>query len=233
MGRTHPVSVRMALAAGFFLTTAAVGFVLSHAPPTVTRSPAPMLDATELGSSTLGSRICQARETLPRGTTAIRLWLEAVIGPHVSAEAISGTHVVTHGARSPGWTAGSVTIPVTPVTRRWSNVTVCVDIAQSRELVGVQIVKTAPASAATDRQGPLPSAQRQRTAAYRQGPLPGRILVEYLQPGRASWWSLAVSVARRMGLGHAVSGPSVALLAAALMLAVAVAVSRVILKELA
>jgi hypothetical protein len=222
----------MALAAGLCLTAAAVAFVLSHAPPEVTRYPSPMLDATELGSNTLGARICQAGETLPRGTTAIRVWLEAAIGPHVSAEAISGTHVVTHGVRGAGWTAGSVTIPVTRVTRRWSNVRVCVAFAQSRELVGLQIVQTASASAATARQGPLPSTRRQSTAAYREGPLPGRILVEYLRPGRESWWSLAVSVARRMGLGHAFSGPSVPLLAAALMLTVAIAVSRVILSEL-
>jgi hypothetical protein len=219
----------MALAAGLFSTAAAVAVVLSQAPPAVTRHPVPILDTAELGSSTLGSRICQAGETLPRGTTAIRVWLEAVIGPHVSADAISDAHLVTRGARDAGWTAGSVTIPVNRVTRRWSNVTVCVDVAQSRELVGMQIARTAPGVAATDRQGPLPG----RTPTYRNGPLPGRILVEYLQPGHASWWSLAASVARRMGLGHAFSGPAVPLLAVALMLLVAIATARAILEELA
>ena len=37
-------------------------------------------------------------------------------------------------------------------------------------------------------------------------PLPGRMRVEYLAPGRRSWFSLARYVARRLGLGHVPSG---------------------------
>ncbi len=192
-----------------------------------------MIDAHELGASNLRSRICQTKETLPRGTTAIRVWLEAVIGPRVSIDVLSGTHVITHGARDAGWTAGSVTIPVTHVTRLWTNATVCVNIARSPEQVGAQIAPTASVVAAVDRQWLPPQATSRLTLPYRQGPLPGRLMVEYLQPGRTSWWSRAISVARRMGLGHAGSGTWLSLLAATLMLTVAIAMSRLILKELA
>jgi len=57
-------------------------------------------------------------------------------------------------------------------------------------------------------------------------------MIEYLRPGESSWWSLATSVARRMGLGRAETGTWVALLAILLMVAVGGAMSRVILKEL-
>jgi hypothetical protein len=47
-------------------------------------------------------------------------------------------------------------------------------------------------------------------------PLPGRISVQYLQPGHRSWWSLALSVARRLGLGRTAPGTWNALLVALL-----------------
>lgn len=47
--------------------------------------------------------------------------------------------------------------------------------------------------------------------------LPGRMHVEYLSADSGSWASFVPTVARRLGRGHAWSGPSVALLAALLM----------------
>lgn len=76
---------------------------------------------------------------------------------------------------------------------------------------------------------PAGAALAARSAA---GPLPGRVVAEYLRPSRSSWWSLAPSVARRMGLGHAPSGTWSALLVLALMAAVVLVCSRVILREL-
>ncbi len=220
---------RVALAAGLTLTAIAIGVVLSRSPPAVTRS-TPMTAAVGFGTSALGARICQSGEVLPRSTTAIRVWLEAVIGPPVSVEASSGSHLLTRGTRGPGWTTGSVTIPVRTVTRTVSHVTVCVNVGRPREPIGLHGVRTATAVAAFDRQGPLPRTAR-APPRYREGPLPGRIVIEYLRPGNSSWWSLATSVARRMGLGRAASGTWIAVLAIVLMLALAVVMSRAILME--
>jgi hypothetical protein len=221
---------RVALAAGLTLTAIAIGVVLSRSPPAVTRS-TPMTAAVGFGTSPVGARICQSGEVLPRGTTAIRVWLEAVIGPPVSVEASAGSRLLTRGARGPGWTTGSITIPVRTVTRTVSRVTVCVNVSQPREPIGVHGVRTATAVAAFDRQGPLPRTAHASAPQYREGPLPGRMVIEYLRPGERSWWSLATSVARRMGLGRAASGTWIAVLAIVLMLALAVVMSRTILGE--
>jgi hypothetical protein len=69
-------------------------------------------------------------------------------------------------------------------------------------------------------------------ARGQHGPLPGRVRVEYLRPGDASWWSIAPEVARRMGLGHAAAGTWSVLLVLALMGCVVVLCSRLILREL-
>src|SRR6202043_813748 len=53
--------------------------------------------------------------------------------------------------------------------------------------------------------------------------------VEYLRPGHSSWWSLASSVARRMGLGHAAAGTWIVFLLIALMITVVTLASRLIL----
>jgi hypothetical protein len=56
--------------------------------------------------------------------------------------------------------------------------------------------------------------------------------MEYLRPGRKSWWSLASSVAHHMGLGHAASGTWIVFLVLALMLTVVILASRLALREL-
>jgi hypothetical protein len=224
---------RLVLGVGLALIGIALVLVLSSSPPAVIRSDAPVITSFNFGRTSDRSRICQAGEVLPRGATAIRVWLEAVIGPAVEVEALSGGRVVAHGARGPGWTSGSVTVPVKPMPRIASPVTICVNVARAREPIGLQGVRTSAKIAATDRQGPLSHAGKAHAPTYRYGPLPGRVVIEYLRTGNASWWSLARSVARRMGLGHAGSGAWIPLLAIALMLAVAGVMSRLILREIA
>ncbi len=63
-------------------------------------------------------------------------------------------------------------------------------------------------------------------------PLPGRISVEYLHPGPRSWASLAVSVARRLGLGRAAAGTGNALLVLALALTVLTLSSWLVVRDL-
>jgi hypothetical protein len=224
---------RVVLGAALAVIAVALVLVLSRSPPAVTRSGAPVINAFELDRSSARSRICQAGETLPRGATAIRVWLEAVIGPPVEVEALSGRRVLARGARGAGWTAGSVTVPIRPVPRAAAHVTVCVNVAAAREAIGVRGVRTAAQVAASDRQGPLSHAHQARAPTYREGHLPGRVVIEYLRPGTKSWWSLVRSVVRRMGLGHAGSGAWIALLAVALMLAAGAVTSRLLLEELA
>jgi len=53
-----------------------------------------------------------------------------------------------------------------------------------------------------------------------------------MEPGGGSWWSRALSVARHMGIGHAISGTWVALLVAALVAALCALVIRLGWREL-
>jgi hypothetical protein len=227
------LKARTALGAGLAVVAIALALVLSSSPPAVTRSGAPVISSYNLGRSKEPSRICQAGEVLPRDTSAIRVWLEAVIGPRVEVQAISHGRVIARGTRGPGWTSGSVTVPISPRPRQASPVTVCTSFAKPSEPVGPVGVSTGAKVAATDRQGPLGHAGKDRAASYREGPMSGRVVIEYLQPGKRSWWSLARTVARHMGLGHAGSGPLIPLLALALMLALAGVTTGLVLRELA
>jgi hypothetical protein len=210
--------VKIALILALALVAIALAGVLSGSPPAVTRAKAPMADANTVGRLTGGDEVCQGGEVVPRGTTAMRVWLEAVVGPPLTLTARSGSRVLTSGARGAGWSTGSVTIPVRPLARTRSDVTVCVGVGQAREPVRVRGIAGPP-----------------RYAAYDAGhePLAGRVLIEYLRPGGRSWWSLARSVVRRMGLGHALGGAWVALLALAIVAAMVAAASWLVLRELA
>ena len=161
--------------------------------------------------------MCQPGESLPRETSALRLSLEATVGPRVAVELLVGSRRLDSGTRGSGWTAASVTVPVKPLGLAVSHVTLCFAIAATRVRVGMLGADT-------------PRAQAARLVGG--GALPGRVRVEYMRAGHASWLSLARSVARRMGLGRAVAGSWIALLALGLMLALAVAVAGLLLREL-
>jgi Predicted membrane protein (DUF2142) len=153
-----------------------------------------------------GATVCQTGETLPRGASSLLLGLQAVVGPRVTVTVFSQGprgdkgHQLASGTRNPGWTGAQVSVPVSRVTHTASDVTICSQLGQTRETIGVLGHKTNPAIAA-------------RSA---NSVLPGRMGIEYLAPGSRSWWSQALSVARRLGLGRAPSGTWVALLLASL-----------------
>jgi Predicted membrane protein (DUF2142) len=163
-----------------------------------------------------GGTICQAGETVPRGTSSLRLGLETHVGPTVAVTVSSGGRVLAAGARGSGWTGAKVTVPLSRVTRTVADATVCSTIGQTRETVTAIGQPTG------------------RALAARSGHtvLLGRMQVEYLAPGTQSWWSLVLPVARRLGLGRAPSGTWVALLVALLFLAVTALASYVALREL-
>jgi len=70
-------------------------------------------------------------------------------------------------------------------------------------------------------------------ARSRQGKaLPGRFRIEYLRAASSSWWSQALTVARRMGLGRSPGGTWIVAPMIALMVAAIAVASRLILREL-
>jgi hypothetical protein len=208
-------SVRVALAVGLALVAIAVAVVLTRSPPTVagTNSVPPLANLGYLHSNQMG---CQSGETLPRDTSAIRVPLGSSVGPRVTAKVLSGSQLVTAGARAAGWgPAETVTIPVARVPRTISNVSLCLAVGPVTEPVEVK-GSGVPAAQPNGRTG--------------QGV---KIGVEYLRAGGSSWWSLVSPVAHRMGLGHAASGTWIVYLELALMVGVVVLASRLLLETVA
>jgi hypothetical protein len=148
------------------------------------------------------ARACQAREVLPRGTSAIRLGMTTVIGPRVAVKILSGSRVVAEGSHAPGWDGASVTIPVRPLPRTTAPVKICFQLSSANgtiELLGLPARKT--------------------VAATTEGhALPGRVHIEYLRPSSQSWWSMANAVAWRLSIGRAFSGTWIVFLVLALLI---------------
>jgi hypothetical protein len=207
---------RIGLAVGLVLSAIAVVIVLSGSPPVLAGTngviPVPYPPLTSVPG---GGGGCQANETVPASTSAVRLSLEASAGPRVSVAVLSGGRVIARGASVQGWLGRVVTVPIAPLERTVRRATVCFSFRSAEERVSLLGVRTPPRNAA------------------RSGPrvLPGRIAVEYVQAGSSSWWSLAPSVARRMGLGRAWAGTWVAAMVALLMATGIVLASWLTLRE--
>lgn len=209
-------SVRIALAAGLTITVLAIGVVLSGAPSSLAGTNAISADAN-LGGTNQSSSVCQGNEVLPSGTSAIRLTLVAEIGPKVTVAARSGGQVLTHGTRGSGWTGGTVTIPVTRVSRTTSDVDICATLGRPVETIRVFGQRTPKALALTANGGQK---------------LLGRMGIEYLRSGHASWLSLLPMIARRMGLGHAWGGTWIVFFLLGAMASGVTLTSWLILREL-
>lgn len=70
--------MRIALAGGLTLVAIAAGLTLTRSPTTVIATNG-VGEETEVANTTSSAKACQAGETLPAGTTAIRLALLAEI----------------------------------------------------------------------------------------------------------------------------------------------------------
>jgi hypothetical protein len=210
--------IRLALLAGFVFVAGAVAIALSRSPTIVTATNGVNASVT-LVATTNGTEACQARETLPRETSALRLSLTARVGPRVTAAVLSPEgRMLTTGTHGSAWTTESVTVPVEPLAHTVSDATICLTIAPSRTAVDLTGAPTPPSIAARLADGRL---------------LRGRIGVEYLRQDDQRWWSTAVPIARRMGLGRAAAGTWVAPFVIALMLALTSLVARLASRELA
>ncbi len=206
-------SVRVALVAGLALMAIAIAIVLTRSPPEVAATDGiPFAHIVAIAPG--GGVACQSGELLPAHTTAIRVSLAADLGPMVKADIVSAAgRALTSGERAPGWGAGVVTVPVRPLPQAFTNATVCVSFTGAYERIDFY-GKLTPARVA---------------ARSNRGPLAGRLRIEYLRSGQATWWSLATAVARHMGLGRAWSGTWIAALVLALMVTLAAATVRAVL----
>jgi hypothetical protein len=194
------VRIWLALVGGLLLIAAAAAATLAHAPLVTAGANSPVTHK-ELVTTTGPATACQAGEVLPRGTSAIRLGLTAALGPRVSVTAWSGSRLLARGTRAPGWEGASVTVALHPMAARtFAPVRICLQLALLNGPVSMFGWHTPHAIAARGG-GKL---------------LPGRMHIEYLRPGRRSWWSMATATARRLGLGRAASGTWNALLVGAL-----------------
>jgi hypothetical protein len=205
-------SVKIALTVGLALTTIAVGVVLSHSPLLVagTNSIAVRKAVRDLHGDDGG---CQQISTLPEGTSAIRLSLAAGIGPRVRLTAFAGERVLTRGERAAGWVDGTVTVPVRSVPHMVRNALICTTVGPAIERleIGGTPVKSSPGRRNFDGL---------------------ELRMEYLRSGMQSWLTLAPSISRRLGLGHAAAGTWIVFLLLALMLAVAALAARLMSREL-
>lgn len=206
--------VKVALAGGLALIALAFVLTLAHAPLSVARRGV----ATEHTLVNTGSPApaCQGGETLPHGTTALRLSLTAALGPRVAVKVLSGPHVVAHGVTPPGWSDASVTVAVQPLPRTLTPVKVCFAMTEMNGKVAMRGSPTSHALAATSGKEALP----------------GRMGIEYLRPGGSTWWSQATAVARRLGLGRTAGGTWTALLVMALVAACIALSSWLVVQEL-
>ncbi|MGO9760188.1 MAG: hypothetical protein ACLP1Q_02865 [Solirubrobacteraceae bacterium] len=209
--------VRIALIGGLLAVAVALGLVLTHSPASVAATNRVQGAQNEpIASTSHGASYCQAHEVLPKGSSAIRIWLDAAAGPRVSVVVSSDGHPITGGVRGSNWIGGSVTVPLTPLSHAVSGVTVCASFQLRDETIIAQGRATSPAIAAHEGRRALR----------------GRIWIEYLRPGTRSWASLAPEVMRNMGLGRATSGTWIVYLALLLLVAVIGVSSNLVIEEL-
>ena len=200
--------VKVTLAVGVALLLAVAALTLTRAPPRVVGVSSATNASTRLplGRALGDATVCQGNESLPAAVSAIRVTLGAEYGSSVHVTASQGSRILTQGTRGPEWTSGSVTVPVAPLSHAASHVMLCFELAPNSEPIYFLGNETSAGETAILHTAGSPGGQ----------PLGGRVGVEYLAAGQGSWWSRILTVARHMGLGHALTGTWVALLIAAL-----------------
>ncbi len=208
--------VQTGLLAALALLVLAVVLTLLESPPDVLRSNGVPVDVV-LASTTSSARTCQAGEVVPAGTSAVRMTLGSELGPELSLAGVSAGRTVFHGHRGGGWTGASVTVPVDYLSHTIADVQVCFTPRRATERLLVLGHETSSAVAITASDGEK---------------LGGRMSIEYLRGGSASWLSQIPSIARRIGLGHAWAGTWVVFVLLAAMSVNLFLICRFMLREL-
>jgi hypothetical protein len=189
------VRIRIAIAIALTFTLIAVGISLARSPLVVAGTDGTPLPE-EVGETAAPATICQPEETVPQGTTAIRVSLLSLLGPRLNLEAKAEGQLITSGELGSGWTGAVIAIPVRRVARTYMHATVCIAMAKRQQLINLRGLHTKFAPA-TSEGGQV---------------LPGRMRFEYLRPDKRSWLSLALPTARLMGLSVGGSGGIVVVL---------------------
>ena len=227
-------AAKITIALGLVVLAVVGAITLMDAPPRVVRSVGRELvgrgENAPIGFTTSHLVVCQTNEALPAGVVGVRLWMRAFYGTPVHLALDHGSHILATGAHSAAWTGQSVTVPVTPLSYEVANVALCFAIGPNSEPVTI-LGASAPARlrAVAARSGNL---SEPGIGVTEGEPLTGRTESNTWLPvtargGRVSW-----AVARRMGLGRAVTGTWIALLAAVLMAVTATLAIRQALREL-
>jgi hypothetical protein len=205
------LAVRGALAVGLAAIGVALALTLARAPLVVGGTNS--IAVSEALVATYGGvSACQENETIPAGTTAVRLWLQGNIKSRVHVRVLAGSQTVATGVQEGSQEGKVMTVPVGRVGQTLRHARVCFAIAravQPVELLG----------------GPVPHPAR--------GEPTEKMRIEYLHPGSDSWWSLIGPVARRLGIGRAPEGSLTALIPLVLMALAALLAVRTILAQVA
>jgi hypothetical protein len=201
-------SVSLALGAGLATIAIALALVLSRSPVVVLATNS-IPDKTIVAATKGGVSTCQGGESLPGGTTAVRLWMTGNVKPTVRLEILEGQEAILTGKQTGGWLGKVVTVPIARVPRTIHDVTLCVTIDRAVEevdLLGAPV--SHPAS----------------------GESRGKVRVEYLRSASASWWSRVTAVARALGLSRTLTGSLVFLIPLLAMTLAALLVSGTVLR---
>jgi hypothetical protein len=208
------VRIRVTIAICLALMLIAVGVSLARSPLVRAGTDGTPLP-TEIGATSVPTTICQGEETVPDGTTAIRVSLLSLLGPRIKLIASSGGQVLTTGQIGYGWTGAVVTIPVRRVAGTHPHTKICVSLAKRQQLVNLRGVNTKFSPAVTEGKQVLP----------------GRMRFDYLRPDSKSWLSLILPTARRIGLNIG-GGGGIVLVPLILLLSAATLTSWLLVRDL-
>jgi hypothetical protein len=177
------------------LATATVGVILVLAGAVLVLSQrAPRLAGTNsirpagyVATVAPGKRLCQPVEVVPADARAVRLFVGVYgrPGPPFDISVADSRGLVTAGSASSGYGDGDLRVPVRSVASARTGATICLRNRGATRL----------ALAGVGGAGPGLTLGRQQVIAM--------IKVEWLRPGRESWWDLAAVVAHRFGIGKA------------------------------
>ncbi|HYV16728.1 MAG TPA: hypothetical protein VE972_11990 [Conexibacter sp.] len=187
------------------LTLLALGLVVTLSQTAARRTGTDGTSVTEaLAVTSSDGTFCQPRELVPAGTGAVRLSLKATTrrSSTVAVAVMRGRTTLARGARTSRWSGEQLDVPLRSTLHADVVGRICVTLGGHAPIA----------------LGGMPTGTKVAARTGRQA-LSGRLRIEYLRPGRESWWSLASTVAHRITIGHPLPGSPAALLAVLLTLA--------------
>jgi hypothetical protein len=198
-------NVRIAMGAGLIALLIGISAVMLQHPTAVARTNGASSEKV-LGNIGTFAKLCEGHELIPRGTTALVLWLSAATGPRLTVQVVSNGVTVSRGERSSGWTGRGVTVSLDRPIHRSVEAEVCFEALPKNERIYVY--------------GSHPSGAK--------GTRAGVMRVEYLRRVNSTWLSHSGSIARNLGFGRLPSGSWAPIVVILLGVAVIVGVSGLV-----